>query len=540
MQRNPSELTNKLFDLLVIGGGIYGAAIAWRASLAGFSVALIEQNDFASGTSANSQKIIHGGLRYVQTLDLKRIVQSLSERKRLMWLAPHLVKPLPFIMPLSGYGLKGREALWLGTKLYNLISLNRNILPDKDKYIPSSHLINDIELKSILPDFSRKDLRGAALWYDAFCGNTERLVLSLLKSAVEYGAVISNYVKAVTFIKEKNNICGAEANDKISQSNFDIRAKYTVNCSGSWIQELAINNSEKLPYAAGINIVINKSLPLNSGLGVNDPLTGRMYVAVPWKDKFIVGTEWMKVTDPLKFTFSDKFIRKLLTSFNRAYPAAELSNSDITFIHKGFVPAQDAHSISLRSEFKIQEGSDFGLSGYYSVSGVKYTTALNVAEQVLQRIFRYQVDIPLMKQPKLIGGQIDIMKEFTNDVFRKWNYLYPASTLNDLISDYGSEVNKVLSIAESDIEFHDHSFLRELLKAQVLYAIRSEMALTLEDIILRRTSIGSHERPSSDVLHYVSRIAGQELKWTHKKTNDELEKMGHYYVQEQAITEWSS
>lgn len=539
MIRNPSQLKDKVFDLLIIGGGIQGAALAWRASLAGFTVAVIEQNDFGSGTSSSSQKIIHGGLRYLQSFDIKRIYQSVSERRRMMWLAPHLVKPLPFLMPIYGHGFKGKESMYAGMILYNLLSLNRNNIPDEEKYIPDARIINKKEILSVLPDLPEENLQGAAFWYDAFCTNTERLILSLLKSAMRYGAVAVNYIKATNLIKTQNKVLGADVFDKISKNFASIHARYTVNCTGSWIKELMLDPAEENSFTAGINLVIKKDLPFKYGTGINDPVSKRMYVVVPWRDKFIIGTEWIPVSDPKNFSVSNQLIEKLLNAFNRAYPAAELCTDDISFIHKGFVPAKKENSTDTLSHFRITNGSEHGYSGYFSIAAVKYTTAINVAEDLLKKIFNFRIDIPLIKQPKLIGGEINSVSQFSKDIIQKWNRLYPIPILNKLVSEYGSEVEDILTLARNELRSTDHSFARELLKAQVLFAIREEMALSLEDIILRRTAIGSHENPPADMVYFIADIAAVELNWTNKKKTEELNKLGYMITSEYKITEWS-
>lgn len=539
MERNNTNLSDRVFDLLIVGGGIYGATLAWRASISGLSVALIEQNDFASGTSANSQKIIHGGLRYLQSFNFKRVIQSLNERRRMMWLAPHLVKPLPFVMPVYGHGLKGKETLFAGMKLYNMLSYSRNELPDEDKFIPDARIMDKREIQSVIPDLPQNHLLGAAFWHDAICSNTERLVISFLKSSVKYGAVIANYTKAISLIKENNKITGVEAFDKLSREFFNIKSKNTINCTGAWIREFSLSSTEVLPQSAGINLIVKSSLPLRYGTGIMDPASGRMYVSVPWKDKLIIGTEWFAAPDPHKFSVSESLINNLIEAFNRAYPAAELESDDVTFVHKGYVPAKSGNPAALLSEFSLVSAAEYGYSGYFSVTGVKYTTAITVAEQTLRKVFGSLNEIPLPRQPRLIGGEIENISSFTDGIIKRWSYLYPVSTLKKLISDYGSESERILQLAVKELSNNDHFFYRELLKAQITYAISSEMAMTLDDIVLRRTSIGSHEKPSSETLNFVADIASTHLAWTQKKKNEEIEKLEKIYMLDIPVKEWS-
>ena len=151
MKRNLSKLGSTTFDLLIIGGGIHGAVLAWQAALCGMSVGLIEKGDFAQGTSFNSQKIIHGGLRYLQNLNIARMLQSMWSRRQLMMLAPHLVHPLRCLMPVYGHGFKGKEMMWLGLRINDLIGFNQNNLSDKSKFIPNGKILSASETNRFIP-----------------------------------------------------------------------------------------------------------------------------------------------------------------------------------------------------------------------------------------------------------------------------------------------------------------------------------------------------------------------------------------------------
>ena len=213
MKRALDKLEAQEFDVLVIGGGIYGATITWDAVLRGLSVACIEKNDFASGTSFNSLKIIHGGLRYLQHMDIKRMRESISERRRLCTIAPHQVFPLPCVMPTYGHAVKGPEAMRVALLLNDLVGFDRNRIRNKEKHLPAGRVISRTELLDIVPYADQENLTGGAVWYDAHMMNSERMLLSFLHAAAERGAEVANYVRADKLLLHRDRIAGVSATD---------------------------------------------------------------------------------------------------------------------------------------------------------------------------------------------------------------------------------------------------------------------------------------------------------------------------------------
>ena len=528
MKRDLSKLSENKYDILIIGGGIYGAALLWRAAVAGLSAALIEQNDFASGTSANSQKIIHGGLRYLQNLDFLRIRQSVSERKRLMWLAPHLVSPLPCIMPLYGFKLKGKESLSCAIKLYNLISADRNSLPDISKHIPNGKILNKKKIIDLLPGIERKNLRGGVLWYDAFCSNTERLIISFIKSAVNLGCTAANYIKAEKLLIENNYVKGVQVFDKLSQNHFQIKSDKVVACTGS--EFFDFNETLNIPkqnYVAGINLVVKRIFQHDYAAGIENRGNNRLYFVVPWKDKTIIGTDWYPASQPENFVFRKIHVRKLLDNFNETYPGANLTYDDVEFVHKGFVPAADniENLNSTLSHYKIINGAKSGKNGFFKLVGVKYTTAVNVADSFLKAVIPGFKKTSVKSKPKLQGGEIDDLEEFKNNIYKKYQASYSNQELDNIIGNYGSEIDKVLD--QKNIETNNK--YHKLLETRVLFAIEDEMAVHLDDVVLRRTDMGSSCLPDGEELDLISKIMAEELNWDETKRIEEIKKLENCY-----------
>ncbi|NEP08246.1 MAG: FAD-dependent oxidoreductase, partial [Okeania sp. SIO4D6] len=272
MERNLTELTNQVYDVLVIGGGIYGATLAREASLCGLSVALVEKNDFGAATSANSLKTIHGGLRYLQNADFKRMRESIHERTTLMRIAPHLIHPLPVLIPTYGHGLKGKEALSIALAVNDLVSCDRNRLLDQQKHIPNGRVISQKKCLELLPGISTQGLTGGAIFYDAQVYNSERLNISFLRSADQKGATLANYVEVNGFIQNDNRITGVTAIDRLTGNKLDIRGQTFINTSGAWVNKILgmVNQQERSPFglAKAMNLVTTRPLFEKYAVGI--------------------------------------------------------------------------------------------------------------------------------------------------------------------------------------------------------------------------------------------------------------------------------
>ena len=233
MIRDIDALQSKKYDLVIIGAGIFGVCAAWDAALSGLSVAIVDKGDFSQATSANHFKMVHGGIRYLQHGDVIRIRESSRERSALLRVAPHLVKPLPIVIPTYGHGMKGKAVIGAGMLIYDLLTLERNRGLQKDRQIPRGRFISADQVLNLFPGIRREGLTGAAVFCDGQMYNPPRVALSFLRAAVERGADAANYVEVTGFLKNGHRVLGVKAKDVLDNRSFEIRARCVLNAAGT-------------------------------------------------------------------------------------------------------------------------------------------------------------------------------------------------------------------------------------------------------------------------------------------------------------------
>ena len=535
MQRNLQALSNQVFDLLVLGGGIQGACVAWEAALRGLSVALIDKTDFGAATSANSLKIIHGGLRYLQTADFSRMRQSIRERQILMRIAPHLVHPLPILVPTYGHGLKGIEAMVVALKMNDLISCDRNQgLSDPQKHIPPGQVISRHRCQQLVPGIADQGLTGAATFYDAQVYNSERLTLAFVKSAAQQGATVANYVKATGFLQTGDQIQGVVAQDELTARQFDIRAKAVVNASGPWLNQvlgLLPKPSAHQAFAKAINVVLHrplletpyavafKSSPEQQSQGINQK--SRMLFVVPWRGTSMVGTLYSGCdATPDTWQVNDTEVKSLLRQINQAYPPAQLTKDDVAFVHGGLLPQTGVSNSGeplLTKRYRIFDHAAAGYRGLLSVTGVKYTTSRDIAKKVVDYLFRsWGQTVPPSHSATtpLADGGIDSIESLIQDTIGQDTIKLAPSMVRSLVYNYGSACSEVFTDEIEDFN--------QAVAAQVRYAVRAEMAQTLKDVLFRRTELGSAGLPDRSLIRLCGDVMAEELGWSHMQTQTEV------------------
>lgn len=550
MKRTLTTFANTQFDVLIVGGGIYGAWTAWDAAQRGLSVALIEKGDFGGATSSNSLKIMHGGLRYLQHADFKRMRESIRERSILMRVAPHLVHPLPCLMPTYGHGMKGREALSVAMLMNDVMSFDRNTqLEDPQKHIPPGRVVSPQEVQRLVPQVETKNLTGGAMWHDCQTYNTERLLFSILHSAANAGALMANYVEAVGFEKQANRIVAANVQDILTGDRFPIRARLIVNTCGPWV-DLLLNRldgrkttQQKFLPSKTMNLVIKRQLIPEYAVGISSKFEfkdkdaiiskgSRALFIVPWRNYSMVGTTHLPFTgDASNFQITENDVLTFMHELNEAYPAANLQREDIAFFYGGLlpmVPSNGSHGdVRLVKHYTLcDHQQDDGLEGFVSVVGVKYTTARDVAEKTIDLVFK-----KLGKQPPpcrthatpVHGGNITRFKEFVAQETRQPPHQWRDHVIKNLVWNYGTAYTEILQYISTDSSAAlPVTAEAATLKAELLYNIRDEMAQKLVDVIRRRTELGSAGYPGDTIVQASAALMATELGWNAEKTQQEI------------------
>jgi glycerol-3-phosphate dehydrogenase len=555
MKRDPAQLANDGYDLVVVGGGIHGACIAWDASLRGLSVALVERGDFCQETSANSLKTVHGGLRYLQDADLNLVRMMIQERTAYLKIAPHLVHPLPCITPTYSSLMKSRVVIGMALKMNDLAGFDRNKLSDPGKIIPPGQLFSRQECLEVLPDLPDTGVTGGAQWYDAQIYDTERLTLSFASSAAEAGAAVANYVEAVGILKEGNDVQGIKAKDVLSGEQFDIRAKVVVNAAGPWVDNLlekfdASSDQKKFKHSLAMNIVTRKliegyavgvpSWPNEKTADGEDGKMSHMLFISPWRNRSLIGTFHSHyMGEPENYHLAERQLQNILSEVNSAYPGAELSIRDITFVHHGFLPEKDEDPVGdvklVRKGRVIDHRMEGGTRGLISVLGVKYTTARKMAEEAVDLVFKYlgkdSPDCRTHTTP-LHNGRIERFDEFISVALEEDGSMLTPRAIDHLVRSYGSDYPSVRGLITS----HDQEVPLDLnsdqvLRAQVRHALNEEMAVKLSDFILRRSGLGSGGRPDENSLLVSADEMAADLKWDEQTRTHEINEVRRVYDQ---------
>lgn len=549
MQRNLEALAQNVFDVLIIGGGIYGACAAREAALRGLSVALVEKDDFGGATSSNSLKIIHGGLRYLQHADFKLMRESIHERMVLMRIAPHLVHPLPCVMPTYGHAFKGKEVMAVAMLLNDLIGFDRNGLDDPQKFLPHGRIISKEECRRIIPGVDEKGLTGGAVWYDCHVYNSERLLLSFLHSAVQAGAQIANYLPVTGFLREGNRIAGVRVLDTIAKNQFEIRAKLTINNSGPWVnQVLGLMNgkapAQKVLLSKAMNLVIRRQLIPEYAAGVPSRFEfkdadaiinkgSRLLFIRPWRHLSLIGTTHVAHQgDPDNFCITENDIQEFVDEVSAAYPAANLTRADVSFHYGGLLPMEGVNprsgDVKLLKQYVLKDhASDDGIAGLMTVVSVKYTTARDVAEKSIDLALRLLNRPPQKSHSQVTpihGGDIKRFDEFVNAECRKEPHGLSPEVVRHLIENYGSAYTELLQIISTNSHLAERlSNDSNVIAAEVAYGIRAEMAQKLVDVLMRRTELGTAGYPGDPALQRCADLMAAELGWNEQKKQVEID-----------------
>jgi len=529
-----SDFTNDTeYDVIVIGGGITGAAVAYDASSRGLSVALVEKDDFGSKTSSATSKLIHGGLRYLANFEISLVRESLKERRVLENIAPNFVYPIANMIIFNNPPMKKQKYLLkIGMILYDILSFDKKFTWDGSKKLPSHKNFSRRETIKNEPALDSKEQSGSLVYYDCASLFPERLTLAFIKSAQSKGADVANYMEVTGFIKNNNKISGVNVIDKITKRTSEIKGKITINCAGPWADRVLSltgtdEHKEVLRRSEGIHIITKKIF--NKYLVTSSTPGGRHIFIIPWRGYSLIGTTDKEyIGSPDDWTIKKESVVELIADVNASFGEnVHITYDDVLYCYGGLRPlvedqTEDVYESSRK--YEIFDNAVDGFDGLITVEGGKYTTSRNLAENVMKIVCNklgFCNKNAGTDKDYLYGSEIEDIEAFIKFCKTKYPDL-PAASIDYLSRIYGTEIDEMLAPAETDKSLTEPLTSDGEIPAQIVYAVKHEMAFTLSDILFRRTGLGTLGHPGKDSLNRIADITGKLSGWSRERINEEI------------------
>ena len=520
-------LDGAALDAVVIGGGMAGAGVARDLALRGASVALFEKGDFASGTSSKSSKLIHGGLRYLELGDFKLVRESLREKKTLERLAPHLVRPLPFLVPIYRGAPRGLITVRIGMWLYDLLTPGKTT----ERY----RVLRPVEALTMEPSVRAEDLRGAGLYFDDLLLYPERLCLENVLSAARHGARAFNYCEVEEFVPGRRGIDGVKVRDLLSGQVQLVRAATIVNCAGPWVDrvramaKVADRSPRVVRTTKGIHCLLPRMTDRAVYLSARDE---RMIFVIPWREFSLVGTTDTDFEgDPDRLWATREEVTYLLDEVAKVLPDKRATFDNVSYTYAGvrplsFEPGAPTSKVS-RDHKVIPEGSD---GRFFSVTGTKLTCFRSLAEDVGNRVMRVlgRGEAPRTARLTLDGADEEVGKVEARvwmDVSEEMAATgLSRGTLRTLVETYGRAYPRVLELGRKLPDgFERLCPSNPEIVAQLHHALREELAVSLQDVLLRRTGIGQSRCQGLDCAEPIAARMAELGGWSRRRLDAELE-----------------
>lgn len=506
--QNMTRMDRETFDVLVIGGGITGAGVARDASSRNMKVALVEGSDYASGTSSRSSKLIHGGIRYLENMEFKLVFEALSERKTLFEIAPHLVHPMRFMIPIFKESRVSFFKMGLGMWLYDVLSLFQ--APEIHKKLPPKETLEaQCELKS-------KNLVGSYIYYDAYMDD-DRLTIETVRSAAQFGAAVGNYLKVQGVTKGKDHYI-VDVLDLLDQTQIQIRAKQIVSCTGPWTDifgsQIERNWKKRLRPTKGIHLIFSrKKLPLHQAVVMGAEKSSRIIFGIPRGEYVIMGTTDTDFQGEPETVHSDKSdVDYLLQVLKFYFPNSNVTVNDILSSYSGVRPLvkdeSDTPGRTSREHLIFKDST-----GIMHVTGGKYTTYRKMAEDAVGMLLK---DLSYEKRFEFKNSRT---LEPINDLVTEAGYREfisqdrPAEE-KKLAERYGPEA---LNILRPQGNYN-------LLQREVAFHIENTMCLNIPDFYIRRSNLFLYYRDHGlSKFEEISRVFKDKLGYNDKQISVDLE-----------------
>jgi glycerol-3-phosphate dehydrogenase len=505
MIRDVDALVSHRYDLLVIGGGVHGLFAAYDAAQRGLSVALIDRADIGSGLSFNHQRTIHGGLRALERANLARARQQIAERRTWARIAPHLLRPLPFLIGTYRFTRRSRWAVKAGFYAYDVVGRARNHGVSPELHLPKAKLESAAATRRLFPGVRPQGLSGGAVWYDYQARHPARLTWTVALAAHEAGARIANYVEAFAPLREDGRLAGARVRDRVTGREHDLNASVTLLAPGSSLESLqaAWGVDGAPPLLRAMNLLLDR--PARDIAVVAPSPSGRMLTAVPSYGYILAGTHQSdQPVDAGEPGPPSGAVEACLADVNATFPVLKAGPGDIRLVHYGLVPAVERNGrASLLGEPRTIRHGTRGVAGLISLVGTKYTTARAAAQHAVDAVFHElsrhrvrsrtaQVPLPHADIADAEGRLIETMRSLDVELDR--------DIIEHLVGWYGTEAPDVLRFAVNRQWLARVAETSPVLAAEMAYASEHAMAMHVDDAIYRRTPVGAAGPPPDAVV----------------------------------------
>ncbi|MDA9019927.1 glycerol-3-phosphate dehydrogenase/oxidase [Flavimaricola sp.] len=519
-----------VYDLVVIGAGINGIGIARDAAARGLRVALVEKEDLGSGTSSWSGRLIHGGLRYLEQGDVRLVRESLRERERLFRLAPHLVKPVPLMMPYYAHNRRSKSLVRLAMFAYDLLSF--------DKSTKMHFTLSRGDALKRFPGMRPDGLKGAAIFMDGQVVWSERLCAEVALSASADGCHIFTYSRVDGFVRDGSRLTGVTFTDELTGVRHTLNTRLAVNASGPWVDIVLKgqmpSGKRHIGGAKGSHLVVDPFPGAPQDVVYYESREdGRLVLVIPWGDRYLIGTTDKKFDgDPDDARADTAEVEYLLGEVNSLIPTANLTEADILYTYSGIRPLP---YIPEKSEWKVprshvihDHGSD--CQGLYSIIGGKLTTYRSLAEETVDKIFRsLGRKVPRCTTDKTLfpGARVNDFDAYREALAA--NAPVGCDTIDRLVAIYGSRAGDVLALCKDDPDLKE-VFDKETgaIAAELVFTYQTEFCRTLADALIRRVMVGLNGTCGRDALDRAANILGARLGWDEAHRAREIEDYTHY------------
>jgi glycerol-3-phosphate dehydrogenase len=520
MTRDLDRLGSEQFDLLIIGGGIHGLAAAYDAAGRGLRVALVERDDFGSGASFNHQRTVHGGLRALQRASLRRVRRGIHERRAFARIAPRYVTPFPFITGIYGRLTRGRLAMKAALRAYDAIGRARNAGVSQELHLPASRVESRTATMKLFPLVRQEGLRGGAVWYDYQMQQADRLTLAFALGAEAKGAALANHTDIVALERDAGGrVTGARAVDRIGGRDVPIRASAVLSAAGSQAAAVAALAGLRLdlPLVRAMNVMTSRPA---ADIGLAAPTaSGRMLTIVGWRGRALAGTGQSERLVPFDAQPPDRDeVLAFIAQVNEAFPSFRLQPSEVTLVHHAVVPAVEGRrGPDLKPEPELIAHAKEGAPGFYTLIGVKYTTARQAAQDAVTRI-----GADIGKKPRRSRSGVDVLptaevadvEAIAVEAARAARVELPPALLRHLSAWYGSATPPVIALMAGRPEWREPLGPGTLVTgAEIAHAAHHEQALRLRDAVLRRTLLGSAGHPGAAAVDAAAAIMAEIHGW---------------------------